>query len=172
LGVYGELGPRVGGTGFGTGATISQSLDYNFASKSFSTSTSFGVYGSLGLFNAGGNATYSYGKNGGWDWNVSAGVNLFGNDQHGVGLNIGYGSGGWTFGIGGYYDSHALDGYPIYNPEEWNNDEHILSMTNCYIYALNDKNMNDRGPVFGYFNEKGKFVTTKMSTEDVINSPQ
>ena len=161
IGVYGELGPRVGGTGFGSGATISQSLDFSFRSGSFSTTTSAGVYGSLDMFNAGGNASYTYGKQGGFNWGISAGINLFGNDAWGVGLNVGYGSGGWTYGLGGYYDSKAWKDNPVYEPDKWNDggdvyyDEygHIVDYdpttqltNNCYSYALDDI---DNGNLWG-----------------------
>jgi RHS repeat-associated protein len=103
-GVYGEVGYRVGGTGFGSGATVSQSLDYGFGTSSWSTTTSAGAYASFGPFNAGGNVSYTHGKNGGWNWGVSGGVNLYGSETFGLGLNVGYGSGGWTYGVGGYYN--------------------------------------------------------------------
>lgn len=38
-------------------------------------------------------------------WVVSAGIG-FGNDQSGLGFSIGYGSGGWSYGIGGYYNPY------------------------------------------------------------------
>ena len=110
-GVYGEVGYRVGGTGLGSGATVSQSLDYSFRSNSWSTTTSASAYGSLGMFNAGGNVSYLHGNQGGWSWGVSAGINLIGNDQWGVGLNVGYGSDGWTYGIGGYYNPERPEVY-------------------------------------------------------------
>ena len=155
VGIYGELGPRVGGTGFGAGATLSQSLDYSIWSKSFSTSSIVGVYGSLGLFNAGGNATYTYGKNGGWSWNVNAGVNLIGTDEEGLGLNVGYGSDGWNFGLGGYFDSNAWDDNPEYEPDKWN-DDNIRPNNNCYSYAL-DIMMDKDGLQPGY--SQGKRVS-------------
>ena len=104
-GVYGEVGYRVGGTGLGAGATISQSLDYGFGSNSWSTTTGAGVYGSLGLFNAGANVSYNHTYNS-WGWGVGGGINLFGskNGTWGMGINVGYGSDGWTYGAGGYYN--------------------------------------------------------------------
>lgn len=155
-GVYGEVGYRVGGTGLGTGATISQSLDYGFGTNSWSTTTGIGAYGSLGVFNAGANGSYTYNMKsgqGGFGWGVSAGINLFGNDAFGLGLNVGYGSGGWDFGIGGYYNPYAWKDNPTYEPEKWNdggyiyNDEYgnIIGFdptkqltNNCYSYALDD----------------------------------
>ena len=155
VGVYGELGPRVGGTGLGAGATISQSLDYSLIHNKFSTSSSLGVYGSLGYFNAGANASYTYGNNGGWSWNVNAGVNLIGTDEEGLGLNVGYGSDGWNFGLGGYFDSNAWDDNPEYEPDKWN-DDNIRPNNNCYSYAL-DKMMDKDGLQPGY--SQGKRVS-------------
>jgi hypothetical protein len=106
-GVYGEVGYRVGGTGLGSGATISQSLDYGFKNNSWSTTTSAGAYASFMCFNVGANGSYSYNltnNQGSWGWGVSGGINLLGNERGGIGLNVGYGSDGWTFGVGGYYN--------------------------------------------------------------------
>ena len=97
VGAYGEVGVRVGGTGFGSGATISQSYNYGFKSG-WSASTTAGVYASYGGFNVGA----SYGTSG---WGVSAGIG-FGDDQSGLGFSIGYGSGGWSYGIGGHYNPY------------------------------------------------------------------
>jgi hypothetical protein len=159
-GVYGEVGYRVGGTGLGAGATVNQSLDYGFGSNSWTTSTSAGIYGSLGWFNAGGNVAYNYTYDS-WSWGVSAGINLFGNDAWGLGLNVGYGSGGWDFGIGGYYNPYAWKDNPVYAPDEWNDGGNVyydangnivaydptMQLTNnCYSYALDDvDNGNFRG---------------------------
>ena len=140
FGGYVEVGYRVGGTGFGSGITLSQSFDYNVGHRSWTTTTSENVYGSLGSFNAGGDISQTYNfANRKWSngWNVGVGVG-FGNEQLGFGLNIGYGSGGWTYGIGGYYDSHAWDDNPKYEPERWNDDKFLRSHNNCYSYALDD----------------------------------
>ena len=152
VGIYGELGPRVGGTGFGAGATISQSLDYSLPNESFSTSTSLGVYGSLGLLNVGANTSYTYGNNGGYSWNVNAGVNIIGTDEEGLGLNVGYGSNGWNFGIGGFLNPNAWDDNPEYEPDKWNNDK-VLCDNNCYSYAL-DEMMDENGLQPGYSQDK------------------
>ncbi len=80
LGGYGEVGYRVGGTGFGSGITVSQSLDYNFKHSGWSTTTAEGAYASLGPFNAGINFSQTYdmsskqwsngwgGKRRSWNW--------------------------------------------------------------------------------------------------------
>lgn len=145
VGVYGELGPRVGGTGFGTGATVGQGINFGFRSGSFSTTSNAAAYASLGLFNVGVNVSYSYGKNGGWNWGISAGINLFGNDEWGLGLNVGYGSGGLDFGIGGYYNPNAWKDNPVYDPDEWN-EANKIDYNNCYSYALDDI---DNGNFYG-----------------------
>jgi len=101
-GVYGELGWRVGGTGLGAGVTFSQSLDFGFQSRSWSTTSSFGAHASFAIFTAGGNASFLHGQHGGWNWGVNAGLG-WGNDRWGVGLTVGYGSGGWSWGLGGFF---------------------------------------------------------------------
>ena len=139
-GGYLEVGYRVGGTGFGSGLTLSQSFDYNVGHNSWSTTTSGNLYGSLGAFNAGADISQTYNfSNHKWTngWNVGVGLG-FGNEQQGIGLNVGYGSGGWAFGIGGFYDSHAWDDNPTYEPSRWNDDNYLRSHNNCYSYALDD----------------------------------
>jgi hypothetical protein len=106
VGIYGEVGYRVGGTGLGSGITASQSLDYNFKHNGWSTTTSEGAYASFGPFNAGINFSQSYDiSNKQWSnsWGVSAGIGI-GNERGGIGLYAGYGSGGWSYGVGGYYN--------------------------------------------------------------------
>jgi len=141
LGGYGEVGYRVGGTGFGSGVTASQSLDYNFKHSGWSTTTAEGAYASLGPFNAGINFSQTYdmsSKQWSNGWGVSAGVGI-GNDASGIGFNVGYGSGGWTYGIGGYYNSKAWESNPVYAPEEWNDNGEIQKTNNCYSYALDER---------------------------------
>lgn len=70
------------------------------------------------------------------NWGVNVGVG-FGNDEYGSALSIGYGSGGWSFGIGGYYNSKAWEANPSYEPEKWN-EEYNCVTNNCYSYALNE----------------------------------
>lgn len=140
-GVYGEVGYRVGGTGFGSGITLSQSLDYNFKYNSWSTTTAQGAYGSLGPVNSGINFSQTYNMSTKqWDngWGVSAGVGI-GNDESGLGFNVGYGSGGWTYGVGGYYNSKAWENNPAYASDEWNDNGKIQKTNNCYSYALDEK---------------------------------
>jgi len=105
LGAYGEVGPRIGGDGFGAGATVTQSFDYNFRHGQGTSTTSAGVYKSFGPVNTGANVSVSYGagRKPVYNWGVSAGVGV-GDPQKGVGLFVGYGSGGLNAGLGGYYD--------------------------------------------------------------------
>jgi RHS repeat-associated protein len=107
VGIYGEVGYRVGGTGFGKGAAVSQSLDYNFKQADLSTTSSASAYTSFGAFNAGVSysKTYSFGSkqwsNG--NWAVSGGLGI-GTARSGLGINVSYGSGGWSYGMGGYFN--------------------------------------------------------------------
>ena len=69
-------------------------------------------------------------------WGISAGVGI-GNDASGIGFNVGYGSSGWTYGMGGYYNSHAWDSNPVYAPDEWNDGlNRITSYNVCYTKLL------------------------------------
>jgi hypothetical protein len=142
LGGYGEVGYRVGGTGFGSGATVSKSFDYNFKQRSWTSTISEGVYASIGLLNVGAslNQTYDY-KSRSWSngWGVNTGIG-FGNDEFGMGLSVGYGSSGWNFGLGGYYNSRAWESNPAYEPDKWNDNGAIQYNNNCYSYALDDAN--------------------------------
>ena len=106
VGFYTEAAYRIGGTGLGAGVGIQHSIDYSFASGWTQSTSAFGFV-SFGCFSLGG----SYGRN--WTtntsfWGVNAGVGLFYNSNmnayYGGGLSIGYGSGGWTFGVNGYYN--------------------------------------------------------------------
>ncbi|HEX4887693.1 MAG TPA: hypothetical protein VFV37_06560, partial [Luteibaculaceae bacterium] len=107
VGVYGEVGYPIGGSGFGAGSTVSQSLDYNFKYRTATTTTGLGAYASFGPLNAGANVSSTYNlthvKHLGYSWGVSAGIGM-GNEKVGIGLFVGYGSGGWNYGLGGYYD--------------------------------------------------------------------
>ncbi len=139
FGGYGEVGYRVGGSGFGSGITLSQSIDYNVIHESWTTTTTEHIYGSLGLFNAGASFSQSYNfqdKNWSNSWNFGLGVGI-GNEQWGIGVNVGYGSDGFTYGVGGYFDSHAWDDNPAYEPERWNVFD-IIKHNNCYTYALDE----------------------------------
>ena len=101
LGGYGELGYRFGGTGLGYGATTNVSYNYNFKSNSGSWTSSYGLYGSLGFFNANVSYLHSAGHCG---WNIGVGFGI-GDPISGAGMYIGYGSSGFSIGIGGYYDN-------------------------------------------------------------------
>ena len=101
LGVYGELGYRVGGTGLGAGETATYSYDYNFSNGRGISSFSIGAYASFGGFSVSANASWSSGN---WGWCVGAGIGD-GDVISGAGLYINYGSSGWGMNAGGYYDS-------------------------------------------------------------------
>lgn len=124
--MYGEVGYRVGGTGLGSGATISQSLGYNFGDGSWNTTTTANAYASFGAFSVGGNYsdTYNFASNQ-WSngWGVSAGVGFAG-----MSISVGYGSGGWSYGFGGYYQSKQLESSSNDPRYMASNDESNLEM--------------------------------------------
>ncbi len=133
-GVYGEVGYRAGGTGFGKGATVSQSLDYNFNQADLSTTSSASAYTSFGAFNAGVSysKTYSFEtkqwSNG--NWSVSGGLGV-GTARSGLGLNVSYGSGGWGYGMGGYHDKTAPSQYTKTIETEVTNEEIVSACEGC-----------------------------------------
>ena len=128
----------MGGTGFGSGATLTQSLDYNFGSRSFGMTSSLGAYASLGMFNTSANLSYTWGDGESWSWNINAGINApWSDDEFGCGVSIGYGSDGWSINTGGYYNPHAWDDNPAYSPLDWNTED-VRYYNNCYSYALDE----------------------------------
>ena len=170
MGIYGEIGVRVGGTGFGSGATVSQSFDYNYKYGSWSTTTSGGAYASLGAFNAGGGLSQTFdfkGRNWQFGWNVCAGVG-FGNAENGLGLNVSYGSSGWSLGLGGYYDWHAWDDNPLFDPDIWNEMD-IRVKNNCYSYALDFIECDIFGGLNpGYTEDKISIPIERLNLNDVL----
>ncbi len=106
IGVYGEIGPRVGGAaGFGSDVTLQQSLDYNFKYHGWSITTTESAYVSIGIFNTGVYSFQNYDLSNNqraYDWCINAGIE-FGNDAIGIGFNIGCSSNGFVNGIGGYW---------------------------------------------------------------------
>jgi RHS repeat-associated protein len=169
-GVYSEVGYRVGGTGFGSGATVSQGLDYNIKHNSWSTTTSAGAYASFGPVNAGANISETFDITANqWStgWGINAGVG-FGNDARGIGFNIGYGSTGFTYGMGGYHNSKAWDSNPDYEPASWNDNGQIQNSNNCYSYALDDPN----NPIGGK-PQPGEYsgnTFTNLTLDDITNA--
>jgi len=105
-GIYVEFGPRIGGTGLGSGFTQQYSLDYNFKHGSWSTTTSVGAYASVGPFTAGGNFSITHNLSNNdfptASWGVYAGIGI-GGEKGSLGFTVGYGSAGWSYGIGGSY---------------------------------------------------------------------
>jgi hypothetical protein len=153
LGAYGELGPRVGATGLGAGATLSVGFNYNLTHNFWTGSASASVYGSLGKFNAGIGGSIVYdGERGLWSasWNVSGGLNFFGNDKFGMGGSLSYGNQGFSVGVGGYYNSRAWVDNPDYEPDKWNDGlnydaygnlifDTFQSTNNCYSYGVDER---------------------------------
>ena len=117
IGVYGEIGYRVGGSGLGAGFGVQQSLDFSFNGFTTTTSSIF-AYGSIGFITASASGQYMYclsNKQGafGWSVGISASINPtmpyseYG-QSFGLGIGISYGSGGFGFGINGYYQGLSL----------------------------------------------------------------
>ena len=97
IGVYGEVGYRVGGTGFGIGAAVNQSLNYGFRDRAVSTTTNASIYASFGMFTASVEATYSYSLSyecSEFTWKAAIGISAEKNSA-GLGLSLGYGSAGF-----------------------------------------------------------------------------
>ncbi|MDP3685025.1 MAG: RHS repeat-associated core domain-containing protein, partial [Ignavibacteria bacterium] len=187
-GGYGEVGYRVGGTGLGSGVTVSQGLNYNFKHTSWSTTTSEGAYASFGPFNAGANLSQTYNMtNNQWSngWGVSAGIGI-GNDKGGIGFTVGYGSGGWSYGLGGYYNppkpavykSPVSDNYGSQNGEcalrcfEEFSDSYGMSQYD-YDYWLNE-NGNKLGvhatKIEGLIDNTGVFSSDRIAPQTNINT--
>ena len=107
LGVYGELGPRIGNIGATTSAGIN--FNFNYATTSLNVGAGLGV--SSGLFKAGVNASLSYSiKPSGYGYEgygASAGIGI-GDDYMGGLFGVSYsrsnGKGNWSYGLAGYYD--------------------------------------------------------------------
>jgi hypothetical protein len=182
LGAYGEVGYRVGRTGFGSGAAVSQSFDYNFNQKGWSTTTSESLYASLGPLNAGVVSTQSYtmdSKKWTNGWGVSAGIGI-GNDAYGLGLNVGYGSGGWTYGIGGYLNPEKPTVYksPVSNNYGDKNGECVLRCLEEFSssYGMDEYDFNywleENGGKLGVngSNVKGLIDNTGIFRSDNINA--
>lgn len=103
LGVYGEAGVRVGGTGFGYSSVVSQSFDYSITDRSWTTTTTASASASIGFFNFGGSASFAYNfkqKQLTPGWSIYGGLGV-GNSDGGVGAYVSYGSSGWRGSIGG-----------------------------------------------------------------------
>lgn len=108
---------------------MQQSLDYNFKHSNWSTTTSEGAYASFGPFNAGVNFSQTYDiTNSQWNtgWGVSAGIGI-GNDKGGIGLSVGYGSGGWTYGLSGHHYTSYERAYMRAEQRNRNNIEAVFA---------------------------------------------
>jgi len=159
LGAYGEVGYRVGGTGLGAGVAAQQSIGYNFKHENWSTTTTELAYASFGPLTVGGNLSQAYditNDQRSHGWGVNAGLGI-GNEKGSIGFNVGYGSGGWTYGLGGsYYTSYER----AYMRAEARNKQNI--------YNAIERNLNGSGgvglygayhgmPNIGFF-KPGKYV--------------
>lgn len=188
MGAYTEVGYRVGGTGFGSGATITQSFDYNFKHDNWSTTTSAGAYASYLCFNAGGNVSYTYdisNKQGNYSWGVSGGVGI-GNDVTGIGLYVGYGSGGWTYGVGGFYNPASPQRPKVYTSpigdnwgeqngecvlrclEEFSNSYDLPAYDFCYWYEENGEKLGvHANNVQNLINGTGVFSSESINSDPI-----
>ena len=127
IGVYGEVGYRVGGTGLGAGVYADQGFSYNLTNKDkrWNTFASEGIYASAGPFTIGGSLNQNYNiteKDYNSGWNVSAGLGWGSNfnyvptefdnkgptkgyrSQWGLGLGVSYGSDGFGWSFNGNYE--------------------------------------------------------------------
>lgn len=188
LGVYGEVGYRVGGTGMGTGVTLSQSLGYNFSNSSWSTATSYGAYGSFGVFNAGVNFSESYSSaTNEWNnsWGVSAGVGIGFKGDAGIGLSGGYGSGGPSYGINGYinppkvYKSPVSDNLGIIDGscgvlalEESSSSYGLSKYDRDKWYELNGGSFPNTDELEGLINKSDAFASERIGADiyDITNA--
>jgi len=153
LGAYGEVGYRVGGTGLGAGVAAQQSLGYNFKHDTWSTTTTELAYASFGPLTVGGNLSQTYNfTNEQWSysWGVNAGLGI-GNEKGSIGFNVGYGSGGWNFGIGGsYYTSYeraymraeARNKQNIYDAIDRNLSNGVVNTYWGKMYIISNVNAN------------------------------
>ncbi len=135
IGAYEELGYRIGGTGFGSGITVSQGFDYNFKTHASSVTTSEGAYASIGPFNAGINLSQAYDpSHDSWhnSWNIDIGFGIgfsAGGGRGGMGISLGFGSDGFNFGLGGNYESRD----DIFKAKEY---ARKLGIKESFKYAL------------------------------------
>ncbi|MBO4442091.1 MAG: VCBS repeat-containing protein [Bacteroidaceae bacterium] len=167
LGVYGEIGLRVGGTGFGSGVCLQKSYDYNYKKSSWSNTTSVNVYASCFLFSVGVNSSITCGKY--KAWSISAGLG-YGNDEIGCGFNFSYGSNGWNWSFGGYgYSySNAWESNPDYDSDFWNNNKEILENNNCYSYMLDEPYRGNENLTPG--SASGLKLSYPLTVDDVVNA--
>jgi len=171
LGGYSEVGYRVGGTGFGSGVTLSQSFDYNFNHSNWSTTTSENAYASFGLFNAGVNFSQTYdmtSKQWSNGWGVNAGVGI-GNERAGIGLNIGYGSEGFSVGLGGFYNPEIPEVYksPISNNFGDQNGECVLR---CFEEFSSSYGNHEHDYLFWLDQNEGKLGVHASKVKGLIDN--
>jgi RHS repeat-associated protein len=124
LGFYTEVGPRIGPVG----VTMSHSYNYGFRSGSWSRSTGVSAGVSAGPVSVGVGGSYttdiSTGQ-GGFGWGVGVGYSGFSNSSWGISPYVGYGSGGWNLGVGGYAGRPSYE-YPLLAYEPYKAPEYTL----------------------------------------------
>ena len=100
MGLYGEIGYRIGGGGIGAGAAINYTYGFNYGYGQWSGSFNASMYGSFGPFTTSISTSFAGGQTAG-SLNVGLGR---GDGISGFGLSLGYGSSGVDYGISGYAD--------------------------------------------------------------------
>ena len=83
-------------------------------------------------------------------------------------MYVGYGSGGWSYGLGGYYNPHAWDSNLVYAPDEWNDNGDIQNSNNCYSYAIDDPDNPFGGkPQPGQYSDD---IFDNLTLDDITNA--
>lgn len=104
FGFYGEVAYRVGGQGVGLGFGAGFQACIDFSTNGINPSVSTFASATFGGLSVGDSAGYSWGNKSAF-WGVNIGLGLGDNSGNlGGGFSLGYGSGGWSWGINGYYN--------------------------------------------------------------------
>jgi RHS repeat-associated protein len=120
IGAYTEIGPRVGGTGLGAGATVRENFDIGFQHGNVSETTTESADASFVCFNANASVSESYdATKDKWNdsWGVGAGIGIGDGDNNGngsFGLSVGYGGSlkgqdGWSWDCGFSFNNQSSD---------------------------------------------------------------
>ena len=103
MGIYGEVGYRIGGFG----AAINYTYGVNYKYGQWAGSINGCIYGSFGPFTANISVSYARGRTQG-GFNLGLG---YGDGISGIGLSVGYGSNGFSYGVGGYMDNNRATAF-------------------------------------------------------------
>ncbi|MEJ5263875.1 MAG: RHS repeat-associated core domain-containing protein [Bacteroidales bacterium] len=152
-GVYAEVGYRLGGTGFGSGVAIQQSLNYNFKYNVWNTTNTQMAYYSFGPLTVGGNFSVSYDFKHNlftYGWGVGVGFGI-GNSKGSIGPFVGYGSGGWSYGISGIYYTRYERAYMRAEVRNRNNIKKVID--DDFLSSL-----HQRGKFYALMNADGRIA--------------